>query len=390
MNESLHFRFDDRLRNLRFNVSVVENPDECVGCGLCEESCPVSAIEVTDEGVEVDEIVCVGCSTCVQVCPRDVLRFYEVRFEEGESVLSPVYVPKAELDVRYIGVDIKTCETCDEKPCVEACPSGVMKGIVEERRIRIENCTGCLECLRVCPYGAVDIELEPVGVTRREPPRFREELCVGCDECRRRCPTGAVEGLLRRGEVGTGCLGCYTCVAYCPTEALKRPDVGPQPRETGLVYQIDPDRCIGCRVCAEACPVDAIVIEEISKMPVISPSACVRCGICAEACPVEAIEEVPTEEAEALGRRIEIVDALLGIVWDRAYEAALEVPLTERKVRIRMETMEEALEEALERERIKRLVRVETRDALVELLKEVRKVAEDLVLGRGKDRQSRG
>ncbi len=386
MNESLHFRFDDRLRNLRFNVSRVEEPDQCVSCDLCEENCPVGAIEVGDDGVEVDAIVCVGCSTCVQVCPRDVLRFYEVRFEDGKPVPSPVYVPKAELDVRYIGVDIKTCETCEEKPCVEACPSGVMKGIVEERRIRIEDCTGCLECLRVCPYGAVDIELEPVGVTRREPPRFREDLCVGCDECRRRCPTGAVEAALRRGEVGTGCLGCYTCVAYCPTEALKRPDVGPQPRETERVYQIDPDRCIGCRVCAEACPVDAIVIEEISKMPVISPSACVRCGICAEACPVEAIEEVPTEKAEALGRRIEVVDALLGTLWDRAYEAALEVPLTERKVREITEELLEEAERTLESEKVRRLVKAEVKNALLDALKEVRDVAESLVLGRSEDR----
>lgn len=42
--------------------------DECVACGACADTCPVSAITVGEKAV-VDADVCVDCCACEDVCP---------------------------------------------------------------------------------------------------------------------------------------------------------------------------------------------------------------------------------------------------------------------------------------------------------------------------------
>jgi heterodisulfide reductase subunit A len=53
-------------------ASVLE--DECIGCKLCEYSCPSGAIQVedTEKGAKarVEEVLCMGCGVCVSACPE--------------------------------------------------------------------------------------------------------------------------------------------------------------------------------------------------------------------------------------------------------------------------------------------------------------------------------
>jgi len=57
------------------NIEVDQN--ECKGCGLCVESCPVHGLELSADlnhyGVHTAELkpgLCFGCGICYYVCPE--------------------------------------------------------------------------------------------------------------------------------------------------------------------------------------------------------------------------------------------------------------------------------------------------------------------------------
>ncbi|MFQ5580356.1 MAG: hydrogenase iron-sulfur subunit [Nitrospiria bacterium] len=50
-----------------------------------------------------------------------------------------------------------------------------------------EDCIGCLRCVKICPYNAI----EEFGV--KEPVNIIQALCMGCGACDAECPTDAIE-----------------------------------------------------------------------------------------------------------------------------------------------------------------------------------------------------
>ncbi|MHA1372651.1 MAG: 4Fe-4S binding protein [Promethearchaeota archaeon] len=62
------------LVNSTSHLSVV-NPEKCVGCGTCEDRCPVDAITVNDDTgkAKVNEDHCIGCGVCAHFCPENAI-----------------------------------------------------------------------------------------------------------------------------------------------------------------------------------------------------------------------------------------------------------------------------------------------------------------------------
>jgi len=60
-------------------VSVIDEAGVCVNCGFCSAICPVNAINVTADHLELDEDICMKCGLCFTVCPRSfsINRAYE-------------------------------------------------------------------------------------------------------------------------------------------------------------------------------------------------------------------------------------------------------------------------------------------------------------------------
>lgn len=50
------------------------DPELCIGCGACQEICPVAAITIENGLARVDEVWCIGCGVCALKCDMDALR----------------------------------------------------------------------------------------------------------------------------------------------------------------------------------------------------------------------------------------------------------------------------------------------------------------------------
>lgn len=130
-------------------------------------------------------------------------------------------------------------------------------GAVDEREF-LGRCTGCGDCARACPAGAILIE--PGGGGRPGTAVIRPALaaCIACPEA--------------------------PCVAACGAGALR----ADRPRKMGTA-RIDPAECLAhrgsfCSVCSEQCPVSGAIQLE-SGRPRVQESCCTGCGTCVFVCP---------------------------------------------------------------------------------------------------------
>jgi len=62
----------DKRKYMNALFEAVISEEDCVGCGECEERCPVGAVEVDDVAV-VDRDRCLGCGLCAGACPSEAI-----------------------------------------------------------------------------------------------------------------------------------------------------------------------------------------------------------------------------------------------------------------------------------------------------------------------------
>lgn len=53
------------------------DPQKCIGCGKCQESCRFQAIQKKEAVCEVTDYACEGCGVCEYVCPADAVTMRE-------------------------------------------------------------------------------------------------------------------------------------------------------------------------------------------------------------------------------------------------------------------------------------------------------------------------
>jgi NAD-dependent dihydropyrimidine dehydrogenase PreA subunit len=55
------------------NYIAEVNEDDCIGCGTCEEKCPMQTIELEDSKAVINEDNCIGCGVCAHHCPEEAI-----------------------------------------------------------------------------------------------------------------------------------------------------------------------------------------------------------------------------------------------------------------------------------------------------------------------------
>lgn len=48
--------------------------NECVGCGVCIDSCPEGTISMENEKATIDQDKCTFCGECFSACPQEAIR----------------------------------------------------------------------------------------------------------------------------------------------------------------------------------------------------------------------------------------------------------------------------------------------------------------------------
>ncbi|MBM7000271.1 4Fe-4S binding protein [bacterium] len=328
----------------KVNASLcVRCKDEDASCDLCQQVCPVDAIEFTDDGdIEIGPS-CRKCGLCVAACPTD-------------AMMSSLYNPRTIYD--------KICKIAEShEMCYVTCTRAL--GHAPEDAEVVLPCVGAISAevwyAILCEYGNVGVYL-PRGICEKCRTRTGEDFYteqISCGESwsgetvdlveKERNLILEVDHQVERKQFVSNSMKTLgmTASKVNPVTAklaraaeklsehskqitqlqktLDRMTGGSSTAErkrlltgtrqlllvalsnhpetaTNILFDLPyaTDACDGCGDCADACPTSAIDVVD-GKAKVLS-THCVSCSLCADVCQLDAIDFM-----EADGTRL-IVD----------------------------------------------------------------------------------
>jgi ferredoxin len=250
----------------RFRIFKRSVTEDCTRCLRCVKDCPVGAIPDADPKTYRRQD-CISCFQCLECPPRAVsFRFGSPAWKGAGGVNLSRRYALGSLAFGFVSALM-----------IKTNPLQTESGLKNNRLIRppgalpeekfVAACTGCGECLKVCPNNALQSTLLEAGIAGLYTPRLvpRIGYCEEfCNFCGRVCPTEAI--------------------VILPLEEKRLIQMG--------VAHINKTRCIAwdtdkiCLVCNEQCSYHAVVGDE-KKRPIVKEEKCTGCGICENKCPVD-------------------------------------------------------------------------------------------------------
>ena len=109
--------------------------------------------------------------------------------------------------------------------CVTVCKFGAIAVVDGVARVDAEKCTGCMQCVQVCPRKVI------------VPVSYHADIIVACSNHER--------GALTRKVCDVGCIGCHLCERQCDYDAI---------HVLHNLATIDYNKCVSCGRCAAVCP----------------------------------------------------------------------------------------------------------------------------------------
>lgn len=109
--------------------------------------------------------------------------------------------------------------------CVSVCKFDAIRVENGVARIDAEKCTGCMQCVEVCPRKVI------------VPVSYHTDIVIACSNHQR--------GANTRKTCELGCVGCHLCEKQCDYDAI---------HVINNLAVIDYSKCVSCGRCAAVCP----------------------------------------------------------------------------------------------------------------------------------------
>ena len=125
--------------------------------------------------LSIDAGKCTACMVCELACSYTKEQIYS-------PSLSRIHV----MQVHDEGINVPiACINCDDAPCIDSCPTEAIYREAETGIVRTDAdiCTGCGDCVDVCPYGAIVMPENQSLIC---------DLCDGDPVCVSHCIYGAI------------------------------------------------------------------------------------------------------------------------------------------------------------------------------------------------------
>ena len=206
----------DRLRKLFVTLGLCEKTElqtdldlpsrPPVLCPGCPHRAFYYALNTVNQFISCDPKKCNGCVVCEYACSM-----------EKEHVFNPVKSRIRAVRLDTVSNIALTCRTCEDSPCVTACPKDALKQSSKDKTIIVDElkCNACGWCIQACKYGAISLH----------PTTNKALICDKCGgepACVQWCPESALSLKGKTTDkIVTGDIGCYTLGFMSPLNTVQ-------------------------------------------------------------------------------------------------------------------------------------------------------------------------
>ena len=175
-------------------------------CPGCPHRAFYYALNSVNQFVSCDPKKCNGCVVCEYACSM-----------EKEHTFNPVKSRIRAVRLDTVSNIAMTCRTCEDPPCVAACPKDALKQSSKDKTIIVDElkCNTCGWCIQACKYGAITLH----------PTTKKALICDKCDgepACVQWCPESALSLKGKTTDkIVTGDIGCYTLGFMPPVNTVQ-------------------------------------------------------------------------------------------------------------------------------------------------------------------------
>lgn len=140
----------------QMEITVLE--EECIGCGVCINQCPVDCIELEIPSPIHIGKECVYCGKCVETCPVQAINLTERFFQTSQG---RIIFNRKNMEGPRTGevlINHLTCQTCGV--CINKCPTDAMSLLDHQVTVDLDKCIMCGKCQSICPVRAVEVKID--------------------------------------------------------------------------------------------------------------------------------------------------------------------------------------------------------------------------------------